>query len=83
MIQISKTIKQERLRRGMTQEALAEYLNTTKTTISKWENTTLYPNCFIPITLLTLSLGTLNKPKTCRMVGLIAHAMPTFVFKFS
>ncbi|MBL0384324.1 XRE family transcriptional regulator, partial [Staphylococcus sp. SNAZ 59] len=43
MIQISKTIKQERLRRGMTQEALAEYLNTTKTTISKWENTTLYP----------------------------------------
>ncbi|MBC8781586.1 helix-turn-helix domain-containing protein [Staphylococcus capitis] len=44
MIQISKTIKQERLRRGMTQEALAEYLNTTKTTISKWENTTLYPD---------------------------------------
>src|SRR5699024_3404485 len=44
MIQISKTIKQERLRRGMTQEALAEYLNTTKTTISKWENATLYPD---------------------------------------
>jgi len=36
MIQIAKTIKKERLRRGMTQEALAEYLNTTKTTISKW-----------------------------------------------
>ncbi|WP_228007725.1 recombinase RecT, partial [Leptospira interrogans] len=33
--------------------------------------------------LLTLSLRTLNKPKTCRMVGLIAHAMPTFVCKFS
>ena len=30
MIRISKTIKQERLRRGMTQEALADYLNTTK-----------------------------------------------------
>lgn len=44
MIQISKTIKKERLRRGMTQEALAEYLNTTKTTISKWENATLYPD---------------------------------------
>ncbi|CDO03703.1 transcriptional regulator, y4mF family [Oceanobacillus picturae] len=44
MIQISKTIKQERLSRGMTQEALAEYLNTTKTTISKWENATLYPD---------------------------------------
>ena len=40
-------------------------------------------NCFIPIALLTLSLGTLNNPKTCRMVGLIAHAMPTFVYKFS
>ncbi|OAV63239.1 hypothetical protein Barb4_05448 [Bacteroidales bacterium Barb4] len=39
--------------------------------------------CFIPIALLTLSLGTLNNPKTCRMVGLIAHAMPTFVSKFS
>lgn len=39
--------------------------------------------CFIPIALLTLSLGTLNNPKTCRMVGLIAHAMPTFVYKFS
>nr|QJS05073.1 hypothetical protein [Shuttle vector PCM28]DAZ21803.1 MAG TPA: hypothetical protein [Caudoviricetes sp.] len=38
---------------------------------------------FIPIALLTLSLGTLNNPKTCRMVGLIAHAMPTFVCKFS
>lgn len=38
---------------------------------------------FIPIALLTLSLGTLNNPKTCRMVGLIAHAMPTFVYKFS
>lgn len=44
MIQISKTIKQERLSRGMTQEGLAEYLNTTKTTISKWENATLYPD---------------------------------------
>ena len=44
MIQISKTIKQERLSRGMTQEALAEYLNTTKTTISKWENAALYPD---------------------------------------
>ena len=44
MIKVSKTIKQERLRRGMTQEALAEYLNTTKTTISKWENATLYPD---------------------------------------
>jgi hypothetical protein len=31
--------------------------------------------CFIPIALLTLSLETLNNPKTCRMVGLIAHAM--------
>ncbi|WP_206748509.1 hypothetical protein, partial [Staphylococcus chromogenes] len=40
-------------------------------------------NCFIPIALLTLSLGTLNNPKTCRIVGLIAHAMPTFVCKFS
>ena len=39
--------------------------------------------CFIPIALLTLSLGTLNKPKTCRMVDLIAHAMSTFVSKFS
>ncbi|WP_220453685.1 hypothetical protein, partial [Staphylococcus arlettae] len=39
--------------------------------------------CFIPIALLTLSLGTLNNPKTGRMVGLIAHAMPTFVCKFS
>ncbi|MCP8714191.1 helix-turn-helix domain-containing protein [Staphylococcus arlettae] len=47
MIQIYKTIKQERLRRGMTQEALAEYLNTTKTTISKWENATLYPDITI------------------------------------
>ncbi|MEB6243539.1 helix-turn-helix domain-containing protein [Staphylococcus gallinarum] len=44
MIQIYKIIKQERLRRGMTQEALAEYLNTTKTTISKWECETLYPD---------------------------------------
>ena len=44
MIQIAKTIKKERLRRGMTQEALAEYLNTTKTTISKWENASLYPD---------------------------------------
>ena len=44
MIQISKIIKQERLRRGMTQEALAEYLNTTKTTISKWESAILYPD---------------------------------------
>lgn len=47
MIQISKTIKQERLRRRMTQEALAEYLNTTKTTISKWENASLYPDITI------------------------------------
>lgn len=38
MIKVSKIIKQERLRRGMTQESLAKYLNTTKTTISKWEN---------------------------------------------
>src|SRR5699024_11058874 len=44
MIQIAKTIKKERLRRVMTQEALAEYLNTTKTTISKWENASLYPD---------------------------------------
>jgi transcriptional regulator with XRE-family HTH domain len=44
MIQIAKTIKKERLRRMMTQEALAEYLNTTKTTISKWENASLYPD---------------------------------------
>lgn len=44
MIQISKTIKKERLRRGMTQEVLADYLNTTKTTISKWESETLYPD---------------------------------------
>lgn len=44
MIQISSTIKEERLRRGMTQESLAEYLNTTKTTISKWENASLYPD---------------------------------------
>ena len=29
--------------------------------------------CFIPIALLTLSLGTLNNPKTCRMVDLIDH----------
>ncbi len=33
----------------MTQEALAEYLNTTKPPISKWENATLYPD----ITMLT------------------------------
>ncbi|MDS3856821.1 MULTISPECIES: helix-turn-helix domain-containing protein [Staphylococcus] len=44
MIKVSKIIKQERLRRGMTQESLAKYLNTTKTTISKWENATLYPD---------------------------------------
>src|SRR5699024_2365238 len=44
MIQIAKTIKKERLRCGMTQESLAEYLNTTKATISKWENTSLYPD---------------------------------------
>ncbi|MCD8822110.1 hypothetical protein BUZ15_00040 [Staphylococcus gallinarum] len=44
MIKISKVIKQERLRRSMTQEALAEYLNTTKTTISKWESGILYPD---------------------------------------
>ncbi|MCO4329722.1 helix-turn-helix transcriptional regulator [Staphylococcus hyicus] len=48
MIQIHKTIKRERLRRGMTQEKLAEYLKTSKTTISKWENGALYPD----ITLL-------------------------------
>lgn len=47
MIQIAKTIKKERLRRGMTQAALAEYLNTTKTTISKWENASLYPDITI------------------------------------
>lgn len=44
MIQISKKIKEERLKRGMTQEILSQYLNTTKTTISKWENATLYPD---------------------------------------
>lgn len=44
MIQISKIIKQERIRCGMTQETLAEHLNTTKTSISKWENETLYPD---------------------------------------
>ncbi|WP_260681240.1 cation:proton antiporter regulatory subunit [Pseudomonas putida] len=37
----------------------------------------------IPAAGYTLTLGTLNNPKTCRMVGLIAHAMPTFVCKFS
>ncbi|RIP26115.1 XRE family transcriptional regulator, partial [Staphylococcus gallinarum] len=47
MIQISKTIKKERLRLGMTQEALSEYLNTTKTTISKWESEILYPDITI------------------------------------
>lgn len=44
MIQISKIIKQERIRCGMTQETLGEHLNTTKTSISKWENETLYPD---------------------------------------
>ncbi|WP_436945053.1 helix-turn-helix domain-containing protein [Staphylococcus xylosus] len=44
MIQISKIIKQERIRCEMTQETLAEHLNTTKTSISKWENETLYPD---------------------------------------
>lgn len=38
MIKVSKIIKQECLRRGMTQESLAKYFNTTKTTIFKWEN---------------------------------------------
>jgi transcriptional regulator with XRE-family HTH domain len=48
MIKIDTTIKQQRLRLNMTQENLADYFNTTKTTISKWENGTLYPD----ITLL-------------------------------
>lgn len=48
MIQIHKTIKRERLRCGMTQERLANCLNTSKTTISKWENGALFPD----ITLL-------------------------------
>ncbi|UEX90159.1 helix-turn-helix domain-containing protein [Staphylococcus ratti] len=48
MIQINQTIKRERLRCGMTQDNLAEHLNITKTTISKWENGILYPD----ITLL-------------------------------
>ncbi|MFH0716123.1 helix-turn-helix transcriptional regulator [Staphylococcus delphini] len=47
MIQISKKIKEERLKRGMTQEILSQYINTTKTTISKWENATLYPDITI------------------------------------
>ncbi|WP_239557444.1 putative immunity/bacteriocin fusion bifunctional protein [Staphylococcus aureus] len=33
--------------------------------------------------LIDVASEPLNNPKTCRMVGLIAHAMPTFVCKFS
>ena len=49
MIQISKTINQERLSRGMTQEALAEYLNTTKQPFpsGKMQHFILILQCFL------------------------------------
>lgn len=47
MIKIEAIIKQQRLRLNMTQENLADYFNTTKTTISKWENGSLYPDITI------------------------------------
>lgn len=44
MIRLSTKLKQERVKRSITQETLANYLNITKTTISKWENDLLYPD---------------------------------------
>lgn len=44
MIRLSTKLKQERVKRSITQETLANYLNISKTTISKWENDLLYPD---------------------------------------
>lgn len=48
MIRIGEVILQERTKRSLTQQQVAEFLNVTKATISKWEKGTSYPD----ITLL-------------------------------
>ena len=43
-MQLAENIKKYRKRAGLTQEALAEKLHTTRQSVSKWEQGTLEPN---------------------------------------
>lgn len=56
MIKIGHVILRERTNRNMTQQQLAEFLNVTKATISKWEKGVSYPD----ITLLPIIAAFFN-----------------------